>query len=58
MLEVFIVIKLLALSLRGDKIMELKHLAMSALPFPLTYGIINVCLDPAGLFRSKDIHLC
>jgi hypothetical protein len=38
--------------------MELKHLAMSALPFPLTYGIMNVCLDPAGLFRSKDIHLC
>jgi hypothetical protein len=28
------------------------------LPFPLTFGIISVCLDLAGLFRNKDIHLC
>jgi hypothetical protein len=28
------------------------------LPFPLTFGIIIVCLDLAGLFRNKDIHLC
>jgi hypothetical protein len=28
------------------------------LPFPLTFGIIGVCLDLAGLFRNKDTHLC
>ena len=28
------------------------------LPFPLTSGIINVCLDLAGLFRNKDVHQC
>ena len=28
------------------------------LPFLLTSGIIRVCLDLAGLFRNKDIHLC
>src|SRR3984957_5865224 len=27
------------------------------LPFPLTCGIIRVCLDLAGLFRNKDIRL-
>jgi len=30
----------------------------SPLPFLLTSGIISVCLDLAGLFRNKDIHLC
>ena len=29
-----------------------------ALQFGLTSGIISVCLDLAGLFRNKDIHLC
>ena len=28
------------------------------LPFPLTSGIISVCLDLAGRFRNKDIYLC
>ena len=28
------------------------------LPFPLTFGIIKVCFDLAGLFRNKDVHLC
>ena len=28
------------------------------LPFQLTSGIISVCLDLAGRFRNKDIHLC
>ena len=27
------------------------------LPFPLTSGIISVCLDLAGLFRNKDISV-
>jgi hypothetical protein len=32
--------------------------SVALLPFPLTSGIISVCLDLAGLFRNKDIHLC
>jgi hypothetical protein len=32
--------------------------SLPPLPFPLTSGIISVCLDLAGLFRNKDIHLC
>ena len=27
------------------------------MPFPLTSGIISVCLDLAGLFRNKDISV-
>jgi small subunit ribosomal protein S16 len=27
------------------------------LPFPLTSGIIRLCIDLAGLFRNKDIRL-
>jgi len=33
-------------------------LSVLPLPFRLTSGIISVCLDLAGLFRNKDIHLC
>ena len=33
------------------------HESPTLLPLPLTFGIIRVCLDPAGLFRNKDIRL-
>ena len=35
-----------------------KAFTSSPLPFPLTFGIIKVCFDLAGLFRNKDVHLC
>ena len=35
-----------------------QHNLVGPLPFPLTSFIISVCLDLAGRFRNKDIHLC
>ena len=34
------------------------HIIVPPLPFPLSSGIISVCLDLAGHFRNKDTHLC
>ena len=36
---------------------EVPPVALNPLPFPLTSCIIIVCLNPAGLFRNKDIRL-
>jgi hypothetical protein len=41
--------------LRRQQIVQIVPLL---LPFPLSSGIISVCLDLAGRFRNKDIHPC